>query len=384
MQSQDVAPSSSAAIPKRPKHILSLDVLRIAAALLVVSYHYCVAYWLDGYGVNYVWHSGHPNAHLFNSGWVGVEIFFVISGFVIAYSAVGVSASTFVQHRASRLVPAMLICATLAIPLRYLGAGTWDGIIPIFERWARSIFFDPTFPYIDDSHWTLAVEVEFYGIVFALLLFNKIRWLQATLIALGIASTALCATNFFALVHPTMLGTYLSNRSALVLSTGMEELLVYGCFFAIGVLLQICLTRGFDTPRLVMVAIFTVSGVMEIVVHAKEIYAAGGPHSSATIATVLWFAGLLAVLSSEKVNERLTAWSGPNGARVFRRLGLMTYPLYLIHQSLGRFTIIHLHPHANDGITVVVALIVTLIFSYLMSAFVEPPASRLIRRLLQA
>src|ERR1700750_2863052 len=46
-------------------------------------------------------------------GWVGVEIFFVISGFVIANSAAKSSPSEFLRGRALRLYPAVWVCATL-------------------------------------------------------------------------------------------------------------------------------------------------------------------------------------------------------------------------------------------------------------------------------
>src|SRR6201987_2791882 len=48
-------------------------------------------------------------------GWVGVEIFFVISGFVIANSASKSSPTEFLLGRALRLYPAVWVCATATL-----------------------------------------------------------------------------------------------------------------------------------------------------------------------------------------------------------------------------------------------------------------------------
>ncbi|WP_368735457.1 acyltransferase family protein, partial [Klebsiella aerogenes] len=48
-------------------------------------------------------------------GWVGVEIFFVISGFVIANSATKSSPAEFLLGRALRLYPAVWVCATATL-----------------------------------------------------------------------------------------------------------------------------------------------------------------------------------------------------------------------------------------------------------------------------
>ena len=45
-------------------------------------------------------------------GWVGVEVFFVISGFVIANSASKTSPIEFLISRALRLYPAVWVCST--------------------------------------------------------------------------------------------------------------------------------------------------------------------------------------------------------------------------------------------------------------------------------
>ena len=84
----------------RGKHLYGLDVLRIVAAVLVLLNHYAQFGWRDATGFASGNDAAFPLLAPFaGTGAVGVEIFFVISGFVIAMSAVGTSSSDFVKNR---------------------------------------------------------------------------------------------------------------------------------------------------------------------------------------------------------------------------------------------------------------------------------------------
>src|SRR5436305_15044411 len=78
--------------PKSDKeYIYGLDIMRFTAALSVAVFHF-------------TWQT--ENAWLMPCGWVGVQIFFVISGIVIANSAYGATAPSFAFGRFLRLYPA--------------------------------------------------------------------------------------------------------------------------------------------------------------------------------------------------------------------------------------------------------------------------------------
>ena len=86
-----------------------LDVVRFGTALLVMMFHLC--YWRNGRVA--------PDSDAFNAtwwfGWVGVEIFFTISGFVIAFSAQNSEPKKFALSRLVRIVPMVWICASIAL-----------------------------------------------------------------------------------------------------------------------------------------------------------------------------------------------------------------------------------------------------------------------------
>src|SRR6266403_2102841 len=99
-------------------HIGGLDLVRYFAAALVLVFHLSIVSWnLLGLSPNYGVADApqYPELSFLSVGWVGVEIFFVLSGFVIAESANGKSAYVFFKGRAGRLLPSIWICATMAL-----------------------------------------------------------------------------------------------------------------------------------------------------------------------------------------------------------------------------------------------------------------------------
>ena len=89
--------------------LYEIDLLRITAALAVVCYHYT----FSGY-------AGHITSIAFPAlstakryGYLGVDMFFVISGFVVLLSAWGRRPHQFVISRIVRLYPAYWVAVTI-------------------------------------------------------------------------------------------------------------------------------------------------------------------------------------------------------------------------------------------------------------------------------
>jgi peptidoglycan/LPS O-acetylase OafA/YrhL len=164
-------------------HFLLLDPLRFGAALGVAVFHLIFWSWAwPSIGVapgfeHYVaadvqFQSAAPFTWF---GWVGVEIFFVISGFVIANSASESSATEFLFSRALRLYPAVWVCSTATfIVLLLFGSGSASEFIIPYMRAMLLIPKGINGQWIDCVYWTLAAEMAFYGLVFCALLTRKI------------------------------------------------------------------------------------------------------------------------------------------------------------------------------------------------------------------
>ncbi|MGM4967718.1 acyltransferase family protein, partial [Tardiphaga sp. 1201_B9_N1_1] len=90
--------------------VQALDLLRLVAVAAVVVYHY--GFW--GPAAQGVPQVAIPSmAGFAQYGFLGVPVFFIISGFVIAYSAEGRTATGFAIARFSRIYPTFALCMTL-------------------------------------------------------------------------------------------------------------------------------------------------------------------------------------------------------------------------------------------------------------------------------
>ena len=168
----------------------SVDVLRGMAAVIVCFYHFTHTFLPDG----------SPMKGFFQYGYLGVESFFLISGFIIPYSFAQKNYQykdfpTYARKRFWRIEPAYW-----ASILLMLGMDLVASFIPGFaDQVPKHTFYDVFLhifhanallgePWVRDIYWTLAIDWQFYLCVCVLfpLLFHRHIWLRlATLVAFG-------------------------------------------------------------------------------------------------------------------------------------------------------------------------------------------------------
>lgn len=170
--------------PVTPHRDASLDGLRGMAVALVIAYH----------------------LNLVGIGWVGVQLFFVLSGFLITrlllaldgQQGLATQLRVFYGRRALRIVPLALLYLLLllaALPLlpdaqQTAVAAQWPFAASYTSNWyvmgewhARTFYLD--------HFWSLAVEEQFYLLWPLLVLTLPRRWLPAVMLALVLAGPLL-------------------------------------------------------------------------------------------------------------------------------------------------------------------------------------------------
>ena len=158
-----------------------MDGLRGIAALAVVCYHLNGAI-LETYGK---WLPG-PAAWLLSHGYLGVDIFFVISGFVIAYSVRNAERSLgflgrFAVRRSIRLDPPYWAAILVEIAVLWAGLrwGLAEAPLPSVKQFlSHFLYLQNILGYGDiiNIFWTLCFEIQFYlGLVLLLLVHRRIE-----------------------------------------------------------------------------------------------------------------------------------------------------------------------------------------------------------------
>lgn len=154
----------------KSRRLLELDVFRGMAALIVVLFHYTYRY-------NLVFNTQTMGLYEFSYGFYGVQLFFIISGFVIFMTLEKVSTGVeFIKRRFIRLYPTFWICMTLTFIVT-----SFSGI-PRFERSLREFLINFTMipgllktKYVDGVYWSLEVELLFYMVMFLVFITKNVN-----------------------------------------------------------------------------------------------------------------------------------------------------------------------------------------------------------------
>lgn len=354
-----------------PTQVVGLDLLRLAAALLVTVYHLTYLQWADpdqrgtAAAAPFLAYVGWTP--YVDTGWVGVQIFFVISGFVIAYTANGRSPSAFVRSRILRLVPGIWICATLSL-FALLLAGMPLG--ETVQRYLLSLIVFPTGPWVAGSYWTLPIEILFYALIFLVLCRNRFDRLERVVLVLGGLSLALWTA---VLLAPSGAVGEVVTRLA-IHRLPKQLLLQHGCFFAVGVLIWILRERGASSRRLIALALFIGACLVQIGNEARHAAAWASVPMSATPALLAFIVALACIAASLRWNATAHALLGRRATAV-RALGLMTYPVYLLHLPIGvPLSAWQLAAGVPPALALLVSVLVVAAFSWVVAMRIEPLA----------
>lgn len=356
-------------------HVYPLDAVRFFAAFSVMLFHLAFYGWASEHStVADMMHdaTAYPElAPLAWFGWIGVEVFFVISGFVIANSANNASPIGFAKSRVLRLYPAVWVCAPLTLAAWLLI--NHNAPRDLVGEFARSMTLWIQGQWIDGVYWSLAVEMVFYAFIFVLLLARGFARLQAAAWGLLLASGSFLVLRFF-------FGHELDGIAAWDFVRDHSDILLvrFGVFFALGIFMWLASQRGLSWRGWAGVALASAAGLFEIALRVREL-GSGEVHAAVTLSVlppmIVWLAAVALMFAFVRMPEQFA----PKSVRTqewLKRAGQMTYPLYLVHAVAGAGL---MRVMAGAGIDRWFALAATIVFMTVLAYFVARYAEPAIR-----
>ncbi|SCF33496.1 Peptidoglycan/LPS O-acetylase OafA/YrhL, contains acyltransferase and SGNH-hydrolase domains [Micromonospora viridifaciens] len=332
-----------------------LDGLRFLAALSVVGFHV-----IADYGNRNTW--GRPAAEVFGPavldvfeyGWLGVECFFVISGFVICMSCWGRTVSEFAISRVTRLMPAYVFAVLVTSAALFLFPLP-DGRPRVSDVLVNTTMLQQFFGIrgVDFVYWTLFEELKFY-LLFAVLAYFGLTYRRVILFC-------------FVWMAAALYGQY--TNFAPVAKTVSSE---YASYFVAGILLYLIYRFG---PNLLLLGGFAVAIVTTVPSLIKRVsFHSNGKHIiSFDVAFVIMLCFFLLMLAVA------LGWLASVRWRALTVVGALTYPLYLLHMQLGRIIVHRIHDVVSPWILVAGLVVGFVAFAYVVQRFVERPVARMLR-----
>lgn len=347
--------------PALGERLVVLDLLRFVAAASVMFFHF------TGVRDPRAW--GQDPRELFPEmvwarfGSYGVQLFFVISGFVILMSAWGRRPGDFAVSRITRLYPAYwfgVILAVVVFAITGLEHGYGPKAPGVYERFLPNLtMLQEGFgvPSMEGLYWTLWVELRFYVLIAAL-----IWWGIDYNRCVAFMGAWLFAGLFAKQADSELLQLVLIPQYAPFFIAGMALYLIYSYGSYLVPWLFVAVSWALATH-------YSVEGVN------RRLYWAGVHEVVVPLIITAIFA-VMALVAMRKLEwirwKRLTT------------LGALTYPLYLVHLTVFRPVQYYMWPEMHRLVVLAACVAASLLSAYLIYRFVETPGARLLRGGLKA
>jgi peptidoglycan/LPS O-acetylase OafA/YrhL len=318
--------------------LYGLDVFRFLLAAIVMAFHYL----FRGPHGGLMPEQGIAPfiVDIAQYGYLAVFLFFMISGYVIAFSTEGQTPAGFAIARFSRIYPTFIVCMSISFwVILMFGAPVLTVTLP--QYLANFAILPQVFgqTYVDGAYWSIVREIVFYGWTFLLLaagVFHarKAIWLVGWLI--------------------------LSFANETWLHSGLLRfgfLTDYSGFFAAGIALQM-FHKSQKPGYLILFCGAVMMGIYASVIAI--------PQSNLDMNTVLSPGPIIAFLALGSLAFfGFTIVRLPEGlAGLAAALGGLSYPLYLLHENIGFVLFNHIGMTGPWNVVLVAVMVISLAYIF--------------------
>ncbi|APQ18220.1 acyltransferase family protein [Maribacter hydrothermalis] len=295
---------------------------------------------------------------------VFIDLFFIISGFVITLSVSNKSVTYFFKSRVVRLFSVYWLCAFITFMVTiYFGAPRFHATFGqfLFNLTLLQDFFDVE--RLDGAYWTMAVELRFYALALAYLILYRYKKIKITTIAyIWLA---------LSIIYPFVQGNIIVRVLNLFLMFEWAPAFIGGILMA-----EIYKNKKISLKNGSAIFICFILSTFHRMIYAKMAMIIYQETFSKPIIVAVMFSVYAIMLMV--ILGRLKWLNKP----YFLYLGIMTYPLYLLHQRIGYIIFNNLMDHFNKYLILVGTITLMITVSFIIVKYIAGPLSNFLEKYL--
>lgn len=365
-----------------------LDSFRFFAILSVMLFHYYSLWFPPNYKMSYYPYGDSYN--YFSLGWLGVEFFFIISGFVIAFTLTNTdSFIEFWKKRLIRLLPPVFLCSLITLSVFQLI--DTEHVIPkggsitnflysitlispdILNGFMRHFLIHGD--YINGSYWSLWPEIQFYVVASCIYFINRRKFVRN----IFLINILLLGLNF--VLSRILENTLTTNRLHLPVSNefvnsylfwtkSVFNYLRFSLFFLMGVLFYNIYSKNELLKSLLFLGI-------TVILQLYYFYRiTNGEFLPLFIIGLMILLLLIFAFYSQSLNFL--------AVKPLTNIGIASYSLYLIHESIG---VLLIHKYGSyfyrfDFLFPLFIIVIMMIYSLYSYKYIEKPIGLFLKKVL--
>ena len=301
---------------------------------------------------------------IFQYGYLGVDAFFLLSGFIIAWTSITYTPRAFFASRVSRIAPAFMVCCSITFLVVHFALQKEDvGLVNYLGNvslWAISpLQYLKEFKSVDGVYWTLLAESHFYCI-FAVFLIPALRRFLYPFIFFWLAMVLAIE---FSPIHGAV---YTAGKILF-----MQDRAPY---FIAGLLFALTYQKRPQIQDLAAFGLTLWIAIRHAWHRSDRLNKDYGYvlHHAAVAALLISFYAIFALVAYGRFDEQ--RW------KPFAYLGALTYPIYLLHQMISYAMIVHLGPVITPIVAAFISIATVILLAIAVHHGVERPVGRPLRK----